>query len=413
MQSIDGVLMKASSDNILVSVAKAAAVSIIGGAIVSLFGTAKDQAVRKMTNSFRISRNESAYAYATIARWLIADGIVSVDRHFSMENFYDDNTGDITIAVPPDGSYFARYEGVRIRIDFSTVENEHGTISNSSRNPRITVIAFGDRKRIVISKIRSLLAHQLSSDSLRIEEYNGHRFILKRKRPLSSIVINDKTKSDLLEHLTWWAGAEEEYATLGLPYKTGILLEGPPGTGKSSLAQAIASHLGFTLVCVDALTLGGRLSDIKRNTVVLIEDIDRDTSITGEMKVTVKSSDLDDVDPDCIPVSDRKRSSKAIGLAHVMNILDGAASPEGIVFLLSANNPELLDPALIRPGRIDLRLHLGYFDEMCAAEMGSIFGVDKATVLALGQDTWREPAKLQLALMRIRQERKGKPKLVG
>lgn len=396
--------MSESRDNILVSVAKAAAVSIIGGAIVSLFGTAKEQTVRRITSSFRITRSESAYAYATVARWLIAEKLVSVDRHFSMESFYDDfiSTGDVTIAVPPDGSYFARYQGVRVRIDFSTQPNERNHGSNG-KDPRITIIAFNDRAGVVIGKVRSLLAHQLSSDSLRIEEYNGHRFILKRKRPLSSVVLNADSKRDLLEHLDWWKNAEEEYASLGITYKTGILLEGPPGTGKSSLAQAIASHLGFTLVSVNAFSLGNRLSDIKRNSVVLIEDIDRDITVTGESKpvAAVVGEDGDEV---------AKNQSKGNSLGPVMNILDGAASPEGIVFLLSANNPELLDPALIRPGRIDLRIHMGYFDEKCAAEMGSIFGVERDAVLDLGEDTWREPAKLQLALMRIRQERKRKPK---
>merc|ERR1712151_1051684 len=59
---------------------------------------------------------------------------------------------------------------------------------------------------------------------------------------------------------------------------------------------------------------------------------------------------------------DKEEDPDALSLSGLLNVLDGVVDSPGRILVMTSNHPEKLDPALIRPGRINKRLHLGYMD---------------------------------------------------
>jgi hypothetical protein len=163
------------------------------------------------------------------------------------------------------------------------------------------------------------------------------------RRPLESIVLAENLLKDLIEDMRDFLASGSWYALRGVPHRRGYLLHGPPGNGKTTLVIAAAGELGLSVAVlslnnkamsdeglravVDALPLGA---------VLLIEDVD------------------------CAFGPKRKSGEETgVTLSGLLNALDGVSSREGRILFLTTNHPERLDPALVRPGRVDRALHLG------------------------------------------------------
>ncbi|KAI8461154.1 mitochondrial chaperone BCS1, partial [Phakopsora pachyrhizi] len=167
----------------------------------------------------------------------------------------------------------------------------------------------------------------------------------RAKRPLSSVVLDKGVKETILNDIQDFMSRMQWYAERGIPYRRGYLLHGPPGSGKSSFILALAGHLNYN-ICVLNLSERG-LSDDKLNhlltnvperSVVLLEDVDAAFLGRGgseQMKVSVTFSGL-------------------------LNAIDGVTSTtaQRLIFM-TTNHVSKLDPALIRPGRIDLSILVG------------------------------------------------------
>jgi len=88
------------------------------------------------------------------------------------------------------------------------------------------------------------------------------------------------------------------------------------------------------------------------NSVILFEDID-----------CMKSSDARPITEDAVGAQSKSSSVKedrnGVTLSGLLNALDGFSAPDNVLFIMTSNQIEALDPALLRPGRIDYRLYLG------------------------------------------------------
>lgn len=405
------------------NIARGIVATLATAAVNSLINYGKNRAVYKFTNSFTASRGESSSAFATIARWLVRDGLLDIRKHSTISTFYVEDAHDstsTTVSLPPPGVYYARYHGVRLKITISKGGQSHG-----SQDLIVKISAFNDFRGVLMAKIDELFRDELDQNRLRIEDLQHGRFVLKEHRGFDSIILDPEVKAKLVRHLDWWRNARPLYAKHGITYKTGIFLEGPPGTGKTSLSQAIASYLGYDLFIMSANDLA-RTPTLRKNSVVLIEDVDRETVAPksgsksqldtdlpfGEDLVDEDVGETPDVGPqpavidnaDPMSLNSFMDSINQSLVGKLLQVLDGALSPEGVVFIMSANNPERVDPTIIRKGRIDLRLHLGYFTEELAIKLGAKFGVSSDVVLSFPQSVWRKPSALQLALLRHVQE---------
>jgi chaperone BCS1 len=149
--------------------------------------------------------------------------------------------------------------------------------------------------------------------------------------------------------------SEDEYLDKGIPYKRNYLLEGLPGTGKTSLIFAIASYLDMDL-CV--LNFSGNLDDINFMDAV---------SNMNDKSILV----LEDID--CI-FGDRKNETNTrsgISFGGILNVLDGIGRKHKLITFMTTNYVDRLDDALIRAGRIDYKLKFDYSNKEQAKHMYS------------------------------------------
>ncbi len=139
-----------------------------------------------------------------------------------------------------------------------------------------------------------------------------------------------------------------------MPYRRGYLLEGPPGTGKSSVSFIIASSTGlplFVLVLIPKMNdndLSMLFQRLPQHCIVLIEDVDV-IAIHHNTDITSKNS--------------------GVSLAGLLNILDGIYAQEGRIIVITTNHSEKLDRALIRPGRVDRTFYFTVTDRDTARQL--------------------------------------------
>lgn len=163
-------------------------------------------------------------------------------------------------------------------------------------------------------------------------------------RPPESVVLRDGLMESLIADVRAFLGRRDWYIERGIPYRRGYLLYGPPGTGKSSAVLAIASALKMDIAILslanstlDDDELCQLLSNCPANSVVLIEDID------------------------CVFIERTATEDKQnkLTFSGLLNAIDGVAAGEGRILFATTNHIERLDPALIRPGRIDRKELIG------------------------------------------------------
>lgn len=166
-------------------------------------------------------------------------------------------------------------------------------------------------------------------------------------RPPESVILRQGLMESLIEDVREFLTRRKWYHERGIPYRRGFLLYGPPGTGKSSAVIAVASALRMDIAILSLVNssmddddLCQLLSECPPNAIVLIEDID------------------------CVFVERKAAEDKQnkLTFSGLLNGLDGVAAGEGRVLFATTNHPERLDPALVRPGRIDRRELIGHAD---------------------------------------------------
>jgi chaperone BCS1 len=180
-------------------------------------------------------------------------------------------------------------------------------------------------------------------------------------RLLESVVLEAGEKERLVQDITRFRNSQPRYSLLGVPYHRGYLLYGPPGTGKTSLVSAVAAHFALSVYCLNLTefsdrTLMAAVSQIPRNAVLLFEDID---CMKGGQKRELESAgSKTEISTDRQP-NEGTTANNRVTLSGLLNVIDGFFAPTGVLFMMTANRIEALDPALLRPGRIDYRLYLG------------------------------------------------------
>jgi chaperone BCS1 len=190
-------------------------------------------------------------------------------------------------------------------------------------------------------------------------------------RLLDSVILKPGEKEHLMQDLDRFRGSRARYRRLGVPYHRGYLLYGPPGTGKSSLVSALAAKFSMSIYVVNLTefndrTLKTAMNDVPENSLILFEDIDcmkagnrrDDLSESRERQHSATGTEKNDV-------ADRF----GVTLSGLLNVLDGVHAPENVVYVMTTNKVEALDPALLRPGRIDYRLFMGEASESQRIEL--------------------------------------------
>ncbi|KAB8256778.1 P-loop containing nucleoside triphosphate hydrolase protein [Aspergillus pseudonomiae] len=184
----------------------------------------------------------------------------------------------------------------------------------------------------------------------------------KQPRFFSTVVLDQDKKRHIVEDLKEFLDPRTKswYQSRGFPYRRGYLIHGPPGTGKSSLSLALASFsyldiyaLSLSAVGLDETILATLFRDLPKHCIILLEDID-EAGIKKRSGDSPPSRKPDHNGVDRIPWS-----GGSVTLSAVLNAIDGVAAQEDRILIMTTNHPEQLDPALLRPGRVDTKVNMG------------------------------------------------------
>lgn len=215
-------------------------------------------------------------------------------------------------------------------------------------------------------------------------------YTLENDRNFDNIFFDQK--DELKERIDYFVNNREWYKKKGIPYTLGLMFSGKPGCGKTSTIKAIAKYTKRHIIdvpltkidnCRDLMNIfygeeinGKKIPMNKR--IYLFEDIDTIIDILKEREVKEKDSSVSSDKEEkamllqalmtkkgLLNQEKKGGASDKLNLGFFLNLIDGVLETPGRILILSTNYPEKLDKALVRPGRIDMKIHM----EKCSKKM--------------------------------------------
>jgi hypothetical protein len=186
-------------------------------------------------------------------------------------------------------------------------------------------------------------------------------------RPMKTVLLQGDVAQKVTNDVKEFLESADWYYRRGIPYRRGYLLYGPPGCGKTSFMTALAGELHM-VICIINLSspnldddqLLSLFSQAPKGSILLLEDVDAAFSQDSEQETEEqRTGDADDMTMMGYGVHARRGSKKGLTFSGLLNAIDGVAAQEGKVLFLTTNHIDKLDEALIRPGRIDMRVYVG------------------------------------------------------
>jgi hypothetical protein len=217
------------------------------------------------------------------------------------------------------------------------------------------------------------------------DDYNEFSFESSKK--FDNVFFPEKEK--IVSRLEFFLENETWYAERGVPYTLGFLLHGLPGSGKTSTIKAMANLTQRHIVSVPLKNIKS-IDDLYRifygptinkkhipvnKRIYVLEDID-----AASLKDTVKNRDSFQINKEEDRESDsgietpksvgkgkdngifivKEDEEKKLTLADLLEVFDGVMEMKGRIMVITTNHPEKLDPAIIRPGRVDVNIQFGH-----------------------------------------------------
>jgi SpoVK/Ycf46/Vps4 family AAA+-type ATPase len=186
-------------------------------------------------------------------------------------------------------------------------------------------------------------------------------------REFDTLYFSNREIEKIVSFLDKFKNNEDFYNNKHIKYKTGILLYGKPGTGKTSLSNAIANYYNRSILNIDISNfdkidlsyITQAINVDKQNYIVLLEDIDT-------LFLNRNSDDLN------------KEENSIVN--RLLQFLDSNTSPNNVIFIATTNHIDRLDEALLRHGRFDLKVEVDEIDEKTAYTFGRDFTLDDNSI---------------------------------
>lgn len=318
---------------------------------------------RVFTTTVTIHNDE--YVFSLVERFLAQHEGTKRTRNYSTTFTEDEEGRSVACMTPGDGHHLIRHKRRLLFINKTTKDSNLKSGPDMIIRKSLTLTILGRSRTPLDDFLADVQKTRLSPDKITVKAWGGSFYDsseYKRKRSMDTIYIQQDIKDSILRDIRWFMDKAAWYKERNIPHRRGYLLQGPPGTGKTSLITALASELDKSISIISLTSCEtdnsflNALNSAGPN-IVAIEDVDSFMA-THERKSQETS-----------------KEEKGVTLSGILNALDGIASKDGRVVIMTTNRPDVLDAALVRPGRIDRIFTLDHADREVAGQMFDRFGL--------------------------------------
>ncbi|EFA77253.1 AAA ATPase domain-containing protein [Heterostelium album PN500] len=258
----------------------------------------------------------------------------------------------------PTGTVWIRYKGYLVYI---VRESSEKRSIDGMREDFIDVTILRGDLEIVKDLINTAMEYSinLNKDKTKIYSLEPHSqfwecISIQPKRSIESVILDSNIGQKVIEDVDNFINGKQWYINTGVPYRRGYLLFGPPGTGKTSYILSVAGKFGMS---ISIMNMSKGIHD--GNIHSIIQKTPKETILV-----------LEDIDAAFI---ERKGKNDVLTFSGLLNALDGLASSDGRILIMTTNHIERLSPSLIRPGRIDIKVKFDYASEVSTAQLQGWF----------------------------------------
>lgn len=310
---------------------------------------------RKLLVSVELNSRDPSYVW--FLNWMARN--VKHTQHLSVStDLVKHDNGTVTTSfgfLPSTGRHYFRYKRT-----FMSCERvrETNTLARSGQlweSIVITMLGYNKHKLLDLMEEAKFEAIQSIEGRTIVYSAMGHEWRQfgnpLRQRPVSSIYLPSQVRSRVLNDIEEFLSSQDWYVDHGVPYRRGYLFYGEPGSGKTSFIHALAGAIGYN-ICVVNLSektwTDDRLQYLFANcpdrSILLLEDVDA-AFIDRQAEIPRGYTRAD--------------AHLLLSYSGLLNALDGVMSSDAQLVFMTTNHKQLLDPALIRPGRVDLQEYFG------------------------------------------------------
>ena len=330
-----------------------------------------------------VTVNDDDAAFVWVKEWFLEQKFLRRTRRVDLDTPL---RSERIAKIPAPGQHWFWYGGRPFEVWFSRTEKTHER--NGKRLESFTLRTLGRKRAFLQDLVDDVVRSHTRRQGIQSFLYtydDGWDYVEGyAPRLLDSVVLEPGEKEHLVEDIAQFRKSRNRYQRLGIPYHRGYLLYGPPGTGKTSLVSALGAHFGLSVYTINLTdftdrNLMGAINRVPPNSILLFEDID---CMKGSQSRTQADSSAGTNELATASRKENASPQNGVTLSGLLNILDGFYAPTGVLFVMTTNHLEKLDPALLRPGRIDYRLYLGNASEQQKIELYRRFFPDSSELEA-------------------------------
>ncbi|KAJ0550501.1 putative AAA+ ATPase domain, ATPase, AAA-type, core, AAA-type ATPase domain-containing protein [Helianthus annuus] len=293
------------------------------------------------------------------------------------------NEQHINVAMEINEEYTDIYNGVKFiwslvskkkpTREYYSFDEDSGSTRSDLRSLELTFhrkhkdLALNDYLPFIIKEAKKKKQNEKSVKLFTVEQkksYSSYKtwtsVNLDHPASFETVAMDTGVNEMVMKDLDRFLERREYYRRVGKAWKRGYLLYGPPGTGKSSLIAAMANYLNFDIYDLE-------LTDIKSNSELrrlLVATANRSILVVEDIDCSLELQDrvLAEGGKGVAKKSQQGEERSKVTLSGFLNFIDGLWSSCGDerIIILTTNRKDELDPALIRPGRMDLHIHMSY-----------------------------------------------------